>query len=162
MCNGTLRKWYPRFKDLVGTDLVLVTREQTVQEAEIDLPAFSTPPLSGISGPHWVFAAACRFSLAAASGGPLPAAVRRPLTAVASPAVERRPQAHGPQQPRHAGPAAAVPVPSCSAAQWDPPGPGPNLCSLHQQADSQPLRHQGSPGSLIFMEISSLLVWVLE
>ena len=28
---------------------------------------------------------------------------------------------------------------------WDPPGPGLEPCSLHGQADSQPLRHQGSP-----------------
>ena len=28
---------------------------------------------------------------------------------------------------------------------WDPPGQGSNPCPLHWQADSQPLRHQGSP-----------------
>ena len=35
--------------------------------------------------------------------------------------------------------------PSCSAACGIFPDQGSNLCSLHWQADSQPLRHQGSP-----------------
>ena len=34
---------------------------------------------------------------------------------------------------------------SCSAACGIPPGQGLNPCPLHWQADSQPLRHQGSP-----------------
>ena len=35
--------------------------------------------------------------------------------------------------------------PSCSAACGIFPDQGPNPCPLHWQADSQPLRHQGSP-----------------
>ena len=35
--------------------------------------------------------------------------------------------------------------PSCSAARGIFPDQGPNPCLLHWQADSQPLRHQGSP-----------------
>ena len=35
--------------------------------------------------------------------------------------------------------------PSCSAACGIFPDQGLNLCPLHWQADSQPLRHQGSP-----------------
>ena len=35
--------------------------------------------------------------------------------------------------------------PSCSAACGILPGQGSNPCPLHWQADSQPLRHQGSP-----------------
>ena len=35
--------------------------------------------------------------------------------------------------------------PSCSAACGILPDQGSNLCPLHQQADSQPLRHEGSP-----------------
>ena len=35
--------------------------------------------------------------------------------------------------------------PSCSAACGIFPNQGLNLCPLHWQADSQPLRHQGSP-----------------
>ena len=43
---------------------------------------------------------------------------------------------------------ASVVVPqglSCSAARGIFPDKGSNLCPLHWQADSQPLRHQGSP-----------------
>ena len=46
---------------------------------------------------------------------------------------------------RHAGPAIVALGPSRSAARGIPPDQGPNPRSLHWQADSQPLRHQGSP-----------------
>ena len=49
---------------------------------------------------------------------------------------------------RRAGSAIAAHGPSCSAACGIFPDQGPNPCPLHRQADSQPLRHQGSPGSL--------------
>ena len=39
---------------------------------------------------------------------------------------------------------------SCSAACGIFPDQGSNPCPLHWQADSQPLRHQGSPGRWIF------------
>ena len=39
---------------------------------------------------------------------------------------------------------------SCSAARGILPDQGSNPCSPHQQADSQPLRHQGSPHSSTF------------
>ena len=45
---------------------------------------------------------------------------------------------------RCAGPAAVAHGPSCSAACGIPPDQGSNPCPLHWQADSQPLRHQGS------------------
>ena len=68
---------------------------------------------------------------------PLFIAVRGPLTIAAPPAAEHRLQtrrlsivAHGP---------------SCSAARGIFPDQGSNLRPLHRQADSQPLRHQGSP-----------------
>ena len=51
---------------------------------------------------------------------------------------------------RHAGSAAVAHRPSCSAACGIFPDQGSNLCPLHRQADSQPLRHQGSP-SLPFL-----------
>ena len=38
--------------------------------------------------------------------------------------------------------------PSCSAARGIFPDQGSNPCPLHWQADSQPLRHQGSPLSV--------------
>ena len=46
---------------------------------------------------------------------------------------------------RGAGSAAVAHGPSCSVACGIFPDQGPNPCPLHRQADSQPLRHQGSP-----------------
>ena len=46
---------------------------------------------------------------------------------------------------RHAGSAIAAHGPSCSVACGIFPDQGSNPCALHWQADSQPLRHQGSP-----------------
>ena len=46
---------------------------------------------------------------------------------------------------RRAGSAIAAHGPSCSAACGIFPDQGSNPCLLHWQADSQPLRHQGSP-----------------
>ncbi|KAJ8782455.1 hypothetical protein J1605_010163 [Eschrichtius robustus] len=45
---------------------------------------------------------------------------------------------------RHAGSVVVAHGPSCSAACGIFPDQGSNLCPLHWQADSQPLRHQGS------------------
>ena len=46
---------------------------------------------------------------------------------------------------RRAGSVIVAHGPSCSAACGIPPDQGSNPCPLHWQADSQPLRHQGSP-----------------
>ena len=46
---------------------------------------------------------------------------------------------------RRAGSAIVAHGPSCSAACGILPDQGSNPCPLHWQADSQPLRHQGSP-----------------
>ena len=46
---------------------------------------------------------------------------------------------------RRAGSAVVAHGPSRSAACGIPPDQGSNPCPLHWQADSQPLRHQGSP-----------------
>ena len=46
---------------------------------------------------------------------------------------------------RCAGSAIVAHGPSCSAACGIFPDQGSNPCPLHWQADSQPLRHQGSP-----------------
>ena len=46
---------------------------------------------------------------------------------------------------RRAGSAIVAHGPSCSAACGIFPDQGSNPCPLHQQADSQPLCHQGSP-----------------
>ena len=47
--------------------------------------------------------------------------------------------------PRCAGSVVVAHGPSCSAACGILPDQGSNPCPLHWQADSQPLRHQGSP-----------------
>ena len=46
---------------------------------------------------------------------------------------------------RHAGSVVVAHGPSRSVACGIFPDQGPNPCPLHGQADSQPLRHQGSP-----------------
>ena len=46
---------------------------------------------------------------------------------------------------RRAGSVIVAHGPSCSAACGIFPDQGSNPCALHWQADSQPLRHQGSP-----------------
>ena len=51
---------------------------------------------------------------------------------------------------RRAGSVIVAHGPSCSAARGIFPYQGSNLCPLHWQADSQPLRHQGSPPSWFF------------
>ena len=69
--------------------------------------------------------------------GPLFIAVRGPLIIVASLL-----QSTG---SRCAGSVILAHGPSCSAARGIFPDQGSNPCPLHWQADSQPLRHQGSP-----------------
>ena len=58
---------------------------------------------------------------------------------------------------RRAGSVVVAHGPSCSAACGIFPDQGSNPCPLHWQADSQPLRHQGSPTTMIlfFLVISS-------
>ena len=46
---------------------------------------------------------------------------------------------------RHTGSVIVAHGPSCSATRGIFPDQGSNPCPLHWQADSQPLRHQGSP-----------------
>ena len=51
---------------------------------------------------------------------------------------------------RRAGSVVVAHRPSCSAACGIFPDRGSNPCPLHWQADSQPLRHQGSPSLTFF------------
>ena len=51
---------------------------------------------------------------------------------------------------RRAGSVAVAHGPSCSAACGIFPDQGLNPCPLHWQADFQPLRHQGSPESVLY------------
>ena len=71
--------------------------------------------------------------------------VRRLLTAVASLVAEHGLQARGLQQLQHAGSVVVAHRLSCSTVCGIFPDQGSNPCPLHWQADSQPLRHQGSP-----------------
>ena len=85
------------------------------------------------------------------------AAVRGLLIVVASPSAEHGLQARGPQQLwragsavvarglQSAGSAATAHGPSCSTARGILLDQGSNPHPSHWQADSQPLRHQGSP-----------------
>ena len=56
---------------------------------------------------------------------------------------------------RRAGSVIVAHGPSCSAACGILPDQGSNPCLLHWQADSQPLRHQGSPTILLTFKLFS-------
>ncbi|KAJ8789239.1 hypothetical protein J1605_022174 [Eschrichtius robustus] len=58
---------------------------------------------------------------------------------------------------RRAGSVIVAHGPSCSAACGIFPDQGSNLCPLHWQADSQPLRHQGSPQRGILTDFAGFL-----
>ena len=55
---------------------------------------------------------------------------------------------------RRTGSAIVAHGPSCSAACGIFPDQGSNPCPLHWQADSQPLRHQGSPHTNHFLNVT--------
>ena len=57
---------------------------------------------------------------------------------------------------RRAGSAIVAHGPSCSAACGILPDQGSNPCPLHWQADSQPLRHQGSPNFSFLRKICTV------
>ena len=90
----------------------------------------------------WVFISVRGLSLVAASGGHSSSwcaglSLSRPLLLRSTGS-------------RRAGSVVVAHGPSCSAACGILPDQSSNPCPLHWQADSQPLRHQGSP-SLIFI-----------
>ena len=69
---------------------------------------------------------------------------------------------------RRAGSVVVAHGPSCSAACGIFPDQGSNPCPLHQQADSQPLHHQGSPaGGFLTTEppyiirMSCCIIWII-
>ena len=86
----------------------------------------------------WVFVSVRGLSPVAASGGHSPS--RRAGLSPSRPLPLRSTGS------RRAGSAAVAHGPSRSAARGILPDQGSNPCPLHWQADSQPLRHQGSPG----------------
>ena len=86
----------------------------------------------------WVFVSVRGLSPVAASGGHSSSrCVGLPLS---------RPLLLRSTGPRRTGSVAVAHGPSCSAACGILPDQGSNPCPLHWQAESQPLRHQGSPG----------------
>ena len=62
---------------------------------------------------------------------------------------------------RRAGSVVVAHGPSHSAACGIFPDQGSNPCPLHWQADSQPLRHQGSPSILFIFSKNQLLVLLI-
>ena len=87
----------------------------------------------------WVFVSVQRLSLVAVSGGH--SSSRCAGLSVSRPLLLRSTGSRG------AGSVVVAHGLSCSAACGIFPDQGSNPCSLHWQADSQPLRHQGSPNS---------------
>ena len=62
---------------------------------------------------------------------------------------------------RRAGSVVVAYGPSCSVACGIFPDQGSNPCPLHWQADSQPLRHQGSPEMTFLWRNLGRLQWVI-
>ena len=92
----------------------------------------------------WVFVSVRALSLVAASGGH--SSSRCAGLSLSRPLLLRSTGS------RRAGSVVAAHGPSCSAACGIFPDQGLNPCPLHWQADSQPVRHQGSPRK-IFLKI---------
>ena len=86
---------------------------------------------------RWVFISVRGLSLVAATGGH--SSSRCAGLSLSRPLLLRSTGS------RHAGSVIVAHGPSCSAARGILPDQGPNPCPPHWQADSQPLRHQGSP-----------------
>ena len=90
----------------------------------------------------WVFFSVWGLSLVAASGGH--SSLRCAGLSLSRPLLLRSTGS------RRAGSVVVVRGPSCSAACGIFPDQGLNPCSLNRQADSQPLRHQGSPSFFFY------------
>ena len=93
----------------------------------------------------WVFVSVRGLSLVAASGGH--SSSRCAGLSLSRPLLLRSTGS------RCAGSATVAHGPSCSAACGILPDQGSNPRPLHWQADSQPLRHQGSPQVLLIYNI---------
>ena len=90
----------------------------------------------------WVFVSVRGLSLVAATGGH--SSSRRTGLSLSRPLLLRSTGS------RRASSVVVAHGPSCSVACGIFPSQGSNPCPLHWQADSQPLRHQGSPCILSF------------
>ena len=101
----------------------------------------------------WVFVSARGLSLVAASGGH--SSSRCAGLSLSWPLLMRSTSS------RHAGSVVVAHGLSCSAACRIPPDQGLNPCPLHWQADSQPLRHQGSPPLFFKTNLFILLFYLI-
>ena len=63
---------------------------------------------------------------------------------------------------RRAGSLVVAHRPSCSTACGIFPDQGSNPCPLHWQADSQPLRHQGSPEHLFMYLFATCIICLVK
>ena len=95
----------------------------------------------------WVFVSVRGLSLIAASGGH--SSSRCAGLSLSRPLLLRSTGS------RRAGSVIVAHGPICSAACGIFPDQGSNPCPLHWQADSQPLRHQGSPGLMFYRNLFS-------
>ena len=95
----------------------------------------------------WVFVSVRGLSLVVASGGHSPS--RCADLSLSRPLLLRSTGS------RRAGSVVVAHWPSCSAARGIFPDQGSNPCPLHWQADSQPLRHQGS--SIVLLLWTSII-----
>ena len=98
----------------------------------------------------WVFVSVRGLSLVAASGGH--SSSRCAGLSLSWPLLLRSTSS------RRTGSVIVAHGPSCSAACGIFPDQGSDPCPLHWQADSQPLRHQGSPWASAFRHSASTFV----
>ena len=99
----------------------------------------------------WVFVSVRGLSLVAASGGH--SSSRCTGFSLSRPLLLRSTGS------RRAGSVVVAHGPSCSTACGIFSDQGSNPCPLHWQADSQPLRHQGSPPVLLFINFVIIGKW---
>ena len=97
----------------------------------------------------WVFVSVCGLSLVAASGG-------RSSSPCAGLSLSR-PLLLRSTGSKRAGSVLVAHGPSCPAACGIFADQGSNPCPLHWQADSQPLRHQGSPLTAFYVKLEKLI-----
>ena len=100
----------------------------------------------------WVFVSVRGLSLVAASGGH--SSLRCAGLSPSRPLLLRSTGSRG------AGSVVVAHGPSSSTACGIFPDQGSNPCPLHWQADSQPLRHQGSPRTLLYNIMLRVVVTV--
>ena len=102
----------------------------------------------------WVFISVRGLSLVAASGGH--SSSRCAGFSLSSPLLSRSTSS------RRTGSVVVAHGPSCSVACGIFPDQGLNPCPLHRQADSQPLRHQGSPKTWYFFFFNCRMLFIRQ